>query len=379
MTIDESVLTDVVREMLGDNTITLSEWEVQPLVYDALSRHSGGINRISGSYPVAWSVIVKRLLPSPSGIEGAPHDPFFWRRESLIYPSGLLADLPYGVGVPRFYMTSHASDGSISIWMQDLGIDRGKWSPDRLMLAARHIGRLGGMYLVEMPLPDASWLSRGVIRAWAQESAPLMDRAKQAAFWSHPLLRDAFSEDLWQGVLALWDYRGVFCSELEKLPQTLTHNDFWSGNLFSRFEEDDEPETTIIDWELAGLGAPGEDAGNLIGAGLLNFDLEPSQAEDLADLLLIAYLNGLADAGWRGDPQPIRFAFNASAALRSVFSAAGWPIAIANERTGAFIEETEARWNRPIEAIFAHWAAVTELLLGRADDARRDLGKLKNL
>jgi hypothetical protein len=51
------------------------------------------------------------------------------------------------------------------------------------------------------------------------------------------------------------------------------------------------------------------------------------------------------------------------------FSTACWPVAIVqNEQQ--YVPETEQPWGRPIEAIFEHWAVVTEFLLRCADEAR---------
>lgn len=127
-----------------------------------------------------------------------------------------------------------------------------------------------------------------------------------------------------------------------------------------------EPWSVVLDWELVGMGALGKDLGSLLGVSLLNFDVYASDAALLADTLFAAYMDGLRAAGWHGATAPIACAFNTTAALRSIFSAAGWPVAILRDRA-RHETPTEQRWQRPLEQIFEHWAAVTEVLLQRAE------------
>lgn len=160
---------------------------------------------------------------------------------------------------------------------------------------------------------------------------------------------------------------------LERLPQTLCHHDLWRGNLALRLSPSGSPQTLLFDWELVGLGAPGEDVGNLLGVSILNFDCPAEQADALAETLLSGYLASFQAA--RGaDEAAVRGAFSTAAALRCIFSAACWPVAIVRNESGRFLRETEQRWQQPIDAIFAQWASLTHFLLRQASQARRWLG-----
>lgn len=121
---------------------------------------------------------------------------------------------------------------------------------------------------------------------------------------------------------------------------------------------------------MVGLGAAGEDVGNLLGVSLLNFDVEAAHADVLADTLLAQYVEGLHDAGWHGAPRAIGYAFNMAAALRCVFATACWPIAIMRN-PDQHVPATEQRWEQPIEQVFEQWANTTQFLLDRADTAQR--------
>jgi hypothetical protein len=73
-------------------------------------------------------------------------------------------------------------------------------------------------------------------------------------------------------------------------------------------------ETVAIDWAFAGIGALGEDLAVLLrsrprdgaGYGYAAFDAA----------LFPAYLAGLRDAGWHGDPRAVRLGFTAAVVLR---------------------------------------------------------------
>lgn len=368
--VNEATLTPILRQMFGDGAEVPLLWNVEPLTDAGLSPSAIGLYRVSGSVPEDWSIIVKVFAQPADPAADTPQHPFFWRREINIYQSGTLGYLPYGLRAPYFYDVTHQAGGISELWIEDMGAPEA-WPLERLMVAARSIGLMGGRYLIEYRLPDVSYLSRGMILPFIADSASLVERACHPDAWKHPLLREAFPQPPIERIAALWQDRTRIAGALAKLPQTLAHHDCWRKNLFTRINAEGDEDIVLIDWELAGHGAAGEDAGNLLGVSLLNFDLDAAEAQDAADALLIAYLNGLADGGWRDDPTPIRFAFNAAASLRSVFSAACWPVAIANDKSGRFITETEERWQRPIEEIFAHWAKLTAFLLDRGESARR--------
>ena len=132
---------------------------------------------------------------------------------------------------------------------------------------------------------------------------------------------------------------------MERVPQTLCHHDVWRNNLFACTSTAGLQQTVAIDWELIGVGAAGEDAGNLLFVSLLNMDQEMADAPALAAAMQQAYVEGLHDHGWWDDTEPISFAFRA-AALRCIFSTITWPVAIVQDQTGRLANETEQRWQQ---------------------------------
>lgn len=172
-----------------------------------------------------------------------------------------------------------------------------------------------------------------------------------------------------------WQFLTKGCypaSRYEGNPETLCHHDLWRKNLFTRQSTGQKEQTVAIDWEVVSLGAVGEDLGNLIGVSLLNCDIEAQDAEFFATAMLENHAGGLQHTLPQVDLHAMRAAAQATAALRCVFSTVGWPTAMVRDPKASVrhIQESEQRWGRPIEAIFAQWATVTGFLLAQAENAR---------
>jgi hypothetical protein len=373
--IDSRMLVGVVQQALNSHTAMLDTWHMQPIDYTNVSSDTRGLYRVAGTardggITKPWSVVLKVFAAADDSAVDDPSAAFYWKREALAYASGLLPNLSGGLRAPRRLETVQLVDHQLWLWLEDVQPARdGPWSIDRYGLAADHFGLFGGAYLAERPLPTVPWLSQHLMRTWVADSASLIEVARQPDAWNDPLLQRSFPASVVAAVLRLWAEQEVFFAQLERLSQTLCHHDVWHKNLFTRMSAAGIEETIAIDWELVGVGAAGEDVGNLLGVSLLNFDVEANQASLLKEALFTQYLDGLCRAGWQGKPDDISFAFNTAAALRCIFSAALWPVAIM-QNPDRYVLETKQRWGRPIEDIFEHWAAVTTFLLDCAHEAR---------
>jgi hypothetical protein len=366
--LDPAALTLLVRRAHGDDELVLDSWQVAPIGYPNLSPDSRGLFRVTGTArcvdrSLSWSLILKVFVAPADPALDDPGQSFYWRRESLAYRSGILPAEDAGFAAPRCLGWREPDERQIWLWLEDLASRPAEpWSLEQFGLLARQLGGWQGKLLTQQrPLPDLPWLSRGAIRAWTADFAPLIERIARPDLWDLPLLRSFASADI-AAVLRLWAEREHWFRMLESLPRTLCHHDLWRNNLFMRRSADGRAQSVAIDWELVGLGAPGEDLGNLFGVSLLNLDVAADSGTHFAELLLESYLDGLRAAGWRGDPGAIRLAFAAAAALRCVFSTTGWPAAIALDPQ-RYLAETEQRWQRPIAEIVSQWGATTSLLL----------------
>ena len=66
-----------------------------------------------------------------------------------------------------------------------------------------------------------------------------------------------------------------------------------------------------IDWTFAGVGVLGQELAAFVFGSLIFQEVDLSAAGDLEELALTHYLEGLADAGWQGDPRTVRLGYNA--------------------------------------------------------------------
>jgi hypothetical protein len=95
----------------------------------------------------------------------------------------------------------------------------------------------------------------------------------------------------------------------ESLPRTLCHLDFWPKNLFSQ----PRGQVILIDWGFAGVGAIGEDAGNLVPDAVIDHFITADQMPRLEEIVFDGYLRGLRAAGWDDDPRLVRLGMWSSA------------------------------------------------------------------
>ena len=157
-------LQEVVQAALGEPGAALGEWEAVNLkggfAAQGMARSLFMLRGLArtGETERPWSMVLKALVPAAGQDE--PTDIAYWKREPLICASGLLDDLPVGLGTPRCYGCDERADGTVWLWLEHVREDGDRaWSSARWALAARHLGQFNGAYLVGRPLPDAPWLA----------------------------------------------------------------------------------------------------------------------------------------------------------------------------------------------------------------------------
>ena len=366
--IDPGMLAPPVRDALNSPGATITEWDVEAIAYGSVSTQTRQLYRAHGTVrdgaaTQPWSLALKMYTPPLEGKTHSVTHPLYWKREPEAYASGLLRTLPPTFRAARCHGITERSDGSVWLWLEDLRDTDAPWVFDQYVVAARHLGHLAAPYLLGRSLPTASWLTRHYDRFATSEVASLLAAARDPLAWQHPLLH-AFTPDLVGAMLELWERTPSLLTRMERVPQTLCHHDVWRNNLFACTRTAGLQQTVAIDWELIGVGAAGEDAGNLLFVSLLNMDQEMADAPALAAAMQQAYVEGLHDHGWRDDTESISFAFRA-AALRCIFSTITWPVAIVQDQTGRLANETEQRWQRPLAAVFMSWAALAQFVLAQ--------------
>lgn len=404
-------LRAVVRVALGEPAALVCAWEAQPLRGGSGAGAAGGESALYvlagtarvGAAERPWSVVLKVLAPVDRLDD--PTHPRYWKREPLLYRSGLLDDLPGDLRAPRCYGCDELADGTVWLWLEEIREEGERaWPLARWALAARHLGQLNGAYLTQRPLPHARWLAGNRLRAAVEGHAPLV--ARIAAAPEQPQVRRWWPRPVVAAILRLWEERDTFCAALERLPQTLGHGDAIRRNLLARRrpggvhradgaaaaadgaggeggpggptgrdaarQADGAEETVAIDWEFAGHYAVGEEVGQTLSVASAFYDVAPADLPALDEALFPAYLAGLRDMGWRGDTRDeraVRFAYTAHAALRNLFNAVGASVPEQAARSAAI-----ATYGHTWEALAERRAEVRPFLLDRADEARRLLG-----
>jgi hypothetical protein len=197
------------------------------------------------------------ILKAAQHVPSQSQDPSYTRRELDCYRANLFAGLGARLLVPRAYATDADADfGRFWIWMEDLGdaFDVA-WTPGPLAEALRDLAELHAAWwgraaeLARMPF--LRW------RAQAMYNGLWVDRiaANCAAIEGHPherLIATVFTPSRQRLLIRLSAAADLVYPRLERLPQTLLHQDVWLPNLGRRAGK-----TALIDWSYAGLGTPG--------------------------------------------------------------------------------------------------------------------------
>lgn len=379
--IEAASLTSIVRGMLGKPSAIVASWQVEPLAHRVINRVTAGLHRITGlakdgEHVRHWSVVLKVLhLPaddatSPFNGSVDPRHWNYWRREADLYHSGLLNTLPGGIAAPRCYGVTELRPGVVGVWLEAIaGLSALDWSVERFGLAAQHLGQTQGAFAAGTPLRDQPWLSREWLSYWifSDEQSARLDIATDATAWRHPLVAELFPQSAADDVLHLWQDRDAFRTAIARVPRTLCHFDCWPSNMFSRLADDEHDETVLIDWSMAGHGVLGEDIANLVMDSNWMMPVDSALLPALEHNVVEGYLQGLRDAGWRGDERIVRGSYAAVAALRFGLLA-GWLLAQVHDEAGH--AQLEARWERPVAAFFTNRAAVVRRSLELAAEAR---------
>ncbi|MEN9938381.1 MAG: hypothetical protein RLZZ387_4960, partial [Chloroflexota bacterium] len=368
--IDPNLLTEIARNVQDCRSFTITDWHVDRLSTKGIinpdglflfqgTGHDGRVSR-------PWSTVLKIIRRG-----GQEHDLrsiWYWKRELHTVQSGLLTRLPGGIRAPRIYAATEHTD-SAWIWMEHIVPDSAQlWTPAQYALAARAVGTLNGAYLAGTPLPDEPWLCTEHCGWWLAA----IEHYDPERAWENRFVRAAFPTALRLRVERLRADRERFLAVLTQLPQVFSHFDAQRRNLFIR-THDDTPEVVAIDWALVGCGPVGGELCVLLADSALLCELAADDVPELEEACTAAYLSGLADAGWSGDPGLVRLGYCAWFAMHIGAAAPGATVAWTGDETGEAMQQAFG-WDR--EAVVAQWARLCELALDRADEARHLMERL---
>jgi hypothetical protein len=368
--IDNSILTPIVRRALDSDTVEVGEWDCQRL-YGGASQAEGvfrfsGMGHLRGE-TAPWSIVLKIVPPIPPVDD--PSYSHYWKREALAYQSGLLDDLPGNLVAPRCFDVAERPSGRCWVWMEDVRDDIGpEWPLGHYGVVARHLGQFNGAYLTERLIPHCVWLSHGLLREPVARNASVVDQLRESL--DRPLVGLAFPPDVAEGVFRLWAERHAFLDAIDRLPRTFAHLEAFRRNLFARLLKGGTYQTVAIDWFFVGIGVIGQEIAPLVSQSAFFRAGEVDTVDRVWELdatVCDGYLQGLRDAGWRGDGRTARLGYALVAPMRIISYLQPVLRSLVDENQRA---RTEMLFGHTLEDQAAWQAECFRFLLALADEAR---------
>ncbi|NKB70019.1 MAG: phosphotransferase [Candidatus Latescibacteria bacterium] len=362
--VDRAKLLPLVRQALEEQTVeAVAHWQAQAIKPggsgSGLYKLTGTAQTGAGTSP--WSLVLKILLINDRKVVSQTE----WKREALLYESGLLDTIPGGLRAVRCYSQESLADDEIWLWLEDVSEKGdGPWPPERHALAAYHLGQFNGSQLAQS-LPSEAFLSRQFDRKYFLRDGHTIDPLLEAL--DQPYIKRVFTDDVLAAIHWLWEAREQIISHMyDRLPQCFGHLDTNRANLFSGQRPDGTEETIAIDWARSGIGPIGEDLRPMLTVDLAmrSIDIDMAQAAEYDRTVFAAYTEGMAASGWQGDPQLARYGFAATAAVFSLLRGAPLvPGLISSYQDGLF--------GLPYDEALDHLNTYLRLAAGWADEVRR--------
>ncbi len=318
-------LPDLLRTELTRQVQRVLQVQAAEVLESACMRLNGGFEADSGVYLLAgnalvgnwvapWSVVLKEVRATLYNQD--PHGIQYWKREALLYKSGVLADLPGGLSAPKCYEVVETTSKT-RLWLEYLeDASPNEWKPETYLSVARRLGRFNGAYLANRSIPNLSFLATNWLSKYVERAAPSISFIRQNP--RHPLVQQVLANANLHTLLAWWEERGKLLKILDSMPQTFCHQDAFCRNLFVS-----DQQTCAFDWSYCGPAPLGAELAPLVFAslGFSGKDLSLEEITGLDHLVFGSYLEGLREAGWQGSLHQVRLAYSLTLALRYVFGA----------------------------------------------------------
>lgn len=308
-----------IESIHGNSAAELVSITCDDIGYKTPNFTTSGIFRLHGLMKVynelkPWCVILKIIKPDTAEKDNMKHHNY-WRREALVFESGVLRDLPDSIYVAKSYLVEEQQDGTIWIWMECIKGEYAK-TVEQFSYIARQLGRFNGAYLKGIKMmPEHEWICRAWLKSWSiacRMYAPNVEEYVSRIATDNVRSTWAWYQDLLGNIDSSID-------SLQQLPRVLAHQDMSQMNMFLVKKEESESQLVLIDWQFMSISGIGEDLGKLFGVNMSLGIIPPDQYMKFQNSLYNAYLEGLRDMGWQGDIRLVRYGFCLSTAIRSVW------------------------------------------------------------
>ncbi|GAA1605214.1 hypothetical protein GCM10009789_68950 [Kribbella sancticallisti] len=337
-------LASLVRTITGRPDAVPAGARVEPVDYpigtpstEALLRVFGTAGLPSGE-SVDWSCFVKKLQsvrhsPIIQFVPEQIRDDFIrnmpWKLEVAVHRSDIASVLPDGLRLPRLYWISEYDDDRATLWMENVIQRPGCWKLDRFERAAQLLGQLSARRQPHLTRPfvvrdDVE--TRGSGLRYYTNGRVMMAALPALAneeTWQHPLLAEAVrnvgDHGLREDLLDLGQRLPAVLDALDALPQCYQHGDASPQNLLVPMDKPDE--FVAIDWGFDCPQAVGFDLGQLL-VGLAHAgELEPGELPTIHQIILAAFMEGLAAEGMTVSEEEVRYGYLGSLLARATFTA----------------------------------------------------------
>ncbi|TCO46958.1 hypothetical protein EV646_106197 [Kribbella antiqua] len=254
--------------------------------------------------------IVRKELRKPVDSVGpwaASEDPRhwnYWRRELEVYGDDVLRRQLADAGLPLPEAdVEEQVDGAV-LSMEDVD---GTAGTSLALVDHAALAKACGRWQAR-PAGERPWTSVGFLRDYSTTRAVPWELLDDDAAWQQPLVKQTWPTGLRSAWVGLLNHRDELLDLVASLPRARCHLDFWVSNVIRR----PTGEFTLLDWAFTGDGALGEDIGNHIPDAVFDLFWPAERIAELAETCIDNYLDGLREAGWRGDPDLVRLAVMAS-------------------------------------------------------------------
>lgn len=320
--INLSVLQDCVRSTLKERDVLITNWQIEPIGVRKFNFTTAGIYRLHGTalkrnQELPWSLVLKIIQPEADEMNHPQHHNY-WKREGLVFQSGVLHHIPNFIQVPECYMVEEKSETEVWIWMEEVKEDNnGSWSLDDFSFIAHQLGRFHGAYTTDkFTLPNFEWVCQNWLQSWIKGCDHYA--VNPANYFPSLEGNDTEMDTMMKKYMSIRQQEKTYLNALHTLPRTLSHHDMSQQNMYIRNSEENR-ELILIDWQYMSNSAIGEDLGKLFGVAMSQEDIPVNKAWECQGHLFNHYLQGLREAGWNGEARVARYGFATSVAYRSAW------------------------------------------------------------